>query len=151
MRGFLLALGMFISAGCVKAIHHDEMQAAHDAEAFARLAFLCGSDKAFDLLSPAAAAAHSGAEYHELLVKMHPDGYPTSLSVTAYEPVFGQEAMNLFLEGQGGNRQYHYRIQVVGTKSKGYKVSGLFRGNGPYPTPDYHKALPNVISVSGGC
>ena len=142
---------LIIAAGCVSIIEHDENQAAQESRAFAHLAFLCGSDKAFELLATDTVAAHPLSEFHDLLVKMHPDGFPVTLWIDSYEPVFGKEAINLFLEGRNGDLRYHYRMYVEGTKRKGYRVAGFFRSKDPFPSPNYHKALSTIVDISGAC
>lgn len=41
--------------------------------------------------------------------------------------------MNIFLIGQSEDEKFYYQMSMFGTSSKGYKVAGIFRSNGPPP------------------
>ena len=69
------------------------------------------------------------------------------ITATDYSPLPSQEAMNIQLYGESGSELFYYRMVMVGTADKGYKVDGMFRGNGPFPAP-IKKPFTPPLSVS---
>jgi hypothetical protein len=130
-----LVLILFIS-GCVTArvLHHDPLMAAMEAQKFADAAFVQHDpQKAYDLSSDGMKQSHSLEEFTGILENLHPTGYPSEVTATEYEPILGQAAMSIFLEGQNENENFYYRLVMKGTSDEGYRVDGFYRGNGPYP------------------
>ncbi|RJQ38687.1 MAG: hypothetical protein C4555_04745 [Dehalococcoidia bacterium] len=119
--------------------------AAIEAQEFADIAFVQQDlQKAYDILSGGMKKGYSPEEFTGILVKMHPTGYPSKVTATEYEPILGQPAMNIFLEGQTEKENFYYRFVMEGTSDKGYKVAGFFRGNGPYPDSPMRQPLNNI-------
>jgi hypothetical protein len=81
-------------------------------------------------------------EFTAVVANMHPTGMPSRIEASEFEPVPGQEAMNIFLVGESAGEPFYYRFGMRGTVAKGYRVSGLFRGNGPYPASPLRQGLP---------
>jgi hypothetical protein len=86
------------------------------------------------MLSPGTTKRVSFAEYGQSLSAMHPAARPLSLTAREYERVPSQKMVYIFLDGQNGSERFFYRLVMEGTANVGYKVSGLFRGSGPYPS-----------------
>ena len=83
----------------------------------------------------------SEATLADAIKKQHPNGYPTSVRATEYEPVPGQAAIQIFLSGDNGSEQFYYRVPLVGTVDTGYSPDGVFRGTGPYPASSLRQRL----------
>ena len=92
-------------------------------------------------LSDGMKAHFSFEQFKELVAKMHPSNYPTKVQSTEFEPMPGQKAMNIFLVGEHGEEKFYYRFTMEGVKETDYKVSGLWRGQGPYPPSKMRKTL----------
>jgi hypothetical protein len=131
------ALVVLATISCVTStvIRHEPQQAAIAASAFAKVAFIeHNPNAAHRLLSPRAQKEVSLQQLEEWLTRIHPTGWPSAIAAMEYEPVPGQKAMNILLEGRNGSETFYYRLYMTGTAPEGYQVSGLFRGNGPYPS-----------------
>jgi hypothetical protein len=138
-----LVLILFVS-GCVTArvLNHDPMMAAAEAQKFADTAFVQQDpQQAYDMLSDGMKNGYSLKEFTGILEKLHPTGYPTEVTATEYEPILGQPAMSIFLEGQNENENFYYRLVMKGTSDVGYRVDGVYRGNGPYPESSLREPL----------
>lgn len=140
---FLFLFLVLFSSGCIRVLHHDEQKAAIEAEKFAEVAFVQQDFKqAYNTISDELKKYISLDEFTSTIEKMHPDGYPLNVSAVEYEPVPGQQAMNIFLCGQDEQGDYYYyRFVMQGTADKGYEVNGCFRGNGPYPNSSMRQPL----------
>jgi hypothetical protein len=115
-------------------IVHDEEAAAKVAEHFASVAFVDhDSQNAHGLLSVEARNAVSREQLSDTIAKMHPREFPTRVKAVEFEPMPGQRAMLIYLNGSATDEEFYYRLQVVGDATLGYEVSGLWRGSGPYP------------------
>ncbi len=128
-------LAFALVGGCsANLISHDAETAASAAVEFGTASFVQGDvERAYALLSDEARATVSREQLREVLANMHPAARPVSLAAIEYEPVPGQRAMQIFLRGQNGSEEFHYRLMMLGSMPAGYKVSGIFRGSGPYP------------------
>lgn len=123
-------------------IVHDENEAAKSANDFANLAFVQRDEAAAYLLTAQQFQEHySENDFIELVQQMHSKGYPSQVSATEYQPIPGTETMNIFLVGENPKENLYYRFVMEGTANSGYKVAGLYRGNGPYPNPNERKKL----------
>jgi hypothetical protein len=142
LLAFLLAPLGSLSISCgFSVIAHDEQAAAKSAAKFADLAF-ARSDYpgAHALLSPQLQQATADGKLAAEVAKMHPKGRPSEVKAIEFEPLPGQRAMNIYLKGTRSDEEFFYRLLMVGDKAAGYKVGGLWRGNGPYP-PSARKPL----------
>ncbi len=138
--------------GCtVTAIYHDEDMAAKSAIEFARLAFVKQDiQNSYSLISDNAKKTVTLEKHSQALSKMHPSLYPISLTAEEYEPILGKKGikgMNVFLYGENGSGKFFYRLIMEGTAQTGYKVFGVYRGNGPYPSSKMRKKLKTTYST----
>jgi hypothetical protein len=131
-----LAISIILGSltSCVSFIHHDQDMAAEAARAFAQAAFVDRDDaKARELLSPSLAQGLTAEKLTEQIARLHPGSFPTRVTVTEYEPMMGQRAMMIYLKGANDGEDFYYRFVMEGDATLGYRVAGLFRGNGPHP------------------
>lgn len=136
--------------GCVKvtAIAHNQDQAAIAAIEFATV--LLGQRdvaRAYALWSDDARAQIPFDAFSSMIAGMHPSGMPGRVDAIEFEPVPGQEAMQIFLRGEAGGEMFYYRFAMQGTVEKGYQVAGVFRGSGPYPPSTLRQPLPVTRSA----
>ena len=125
----------FMLASCINVIAHDQKAAAKAATEFARTAFVVQDyAKAHGLMASRSQSYIPLDKLTQTIAKMHPKGYPTHVTATEYEPMPGQRAMNIFVKGEGGGEEFFYRLVMEGDVTTGYRVSGLYRGNGPNPS-----------------
>lgn len=118
----------------VRVFRHQQADAARAAERFADLAFVRSDlDAAYALLAPELQRALPAAKLGEEIVKLHPTGRPTEARAIEYEPMPGQRAMLIYLNGTRGDETFHYRFVMAGDEPSGYRVGAFWRGSGPYP------------------
>ncbi len=126
----------------VRVLRHSDEAAALEAQKFADAAFVDRDvNKAHSLLSLATQQAYPLEKFQAELAKMHSSGYPSSVQTTEYQPIPGQPAMSIFLIGENDSGKFFYRLVMEGTQDSGYRVSGFFRGNGPYPASNLRRPL----------
>lgn len=126
----LIAVAFF----AVNVISHDPRSAAATAKHFADRAFVRNDiESSLDDLAPEMRKAFASSELTAVVVEMHPKSRPSEVTASEYEPLFGQKAMLIYLKGTGEAEEFHYRFLMVGTTKSGYKISGIWRGSGPYP------------------
>jgi len=140
----VLALLALVACGSptFRVLHHRQDLAAARAEEFARVAFVeRDAGRAYALLWDEGKKRVSSDSVAAGIMKMHPKGYPVQIKAMEYEPIFGQPAMNIFLDGSGADEEFHYRLILQGTAETNYRVSDFFRGSGPYPPSPNRKPL----------
>ena len=141
LSGLICALFL----GCtpqVNVFNHEPSMAAKQADSFADIAFIKHEfENAYSKLSDGLKAHVSFGQFKEMITKMHPSNYPVKVRSIEFEPMPGQKAMNIFLFGEAGEEKFYYRFMMEGAKETDYKVSGLWRGNGPYPPSKMRKPL----------
>ena len=138
----LLSLTALAFVSCVNVISHEPKDAAQAAAEFAEVAFVERDlPRAHGLMSEAARRNVPMGQFTDLVAQMHPNGYPTEVSATEFEPIPGQRAMNIFLRGTGGGEEFYYRFVLEGDARSGYRVTYLGRGSGPYPPSPRRKPL----------
>ncbi|MBM3212679.1 hypothetical protein FJZ33_10690 [Candidatus Poribacteria bacterium] len=150
MRKILFATFALASLiGCTATvISHDEDMAAKSAIAFSKVALVQHDiQNGYSLLSDNAKKTISFEKYSQVLSQMHPSLYPLSLTAEEFEPMPGQKGMNIFLYGENGSEKFFYRCTMEGTAGTGYKVSGIYRGNGPYPPSKLRQKLKTAYST----
>ncbi|MGP0066412.1 MAG: hypothetical protein ACLQGP_22840 [Isosphaeraceae bacterium] len=131
-----------LSTSCIRIISHDESKAANTAAEFARAAFVARDyPRAYGLLASSARSQVTLQKLTESIAEMHPKGFPSQVDAAEYEPMPGQRAMNIYLNGTGEGEAYFYRLLMEGDAPSGYGVIGLYRSNGP-PPPSNRKPLP---------
>jgi len=112
------------------------------AEEFATAAFIeHDPGAAYGLLSQAMRNQLSFEQFKDVVSKTHPSQYPDAVNATEYEPLMGQNGMNIYLFGQTRNEKFYYRFFMEGTKETDYTVGGLWRNDGPYPASNARKRL----------
>lgn len=120
--------------GCkASVISHDENKAALQAVRFAEVAFVTRDfDQAYTMFVPDLQKRLSPVDFRAAVDKLHPDGFPSELEATDFEPIPGQEAMEIFITGSNGSKIFHYRFTMFGTSTTGYRVAGMYRNSAPY-------------------
>ena len=143
-KSLLAIILLAVSSACFfNVIKHYQDKAAIRAVEFAEAAFVERNvDKAFSLLAPVSQNYYSKEKIAELLITMNSPTSPAVVTATEFEPALGQELMSIFLVGENGDEKFYYRLELLGTEPKGYRVSGLFRGRGQYPPSQLRKPLP---------
>jgi len=102
--------------------------AALGAVSFARESFIdLNQPVAYGLLSEGMQRKLSEDQFINLVAEMHPKAFPRVVTATEYEPVPGQDAMNIFLYGENGGKKFYYRLTMRAAATGGYNVSALFR------------------------
>jgi len=113
---------------------HSPIMAATSATEFAQVAFVeRNTDKAFSMLHPDFQAYATKQKFAQVLTAMNSPTAPLSINATYYEPIQGEEGMNIYLTGENDTQTFYYRIPMRGTQDKGYKPVGLFRNPQPFP------------------
>jgi len=143
-RLVLMAFALVTMLGCfrVNKFEHQPVMAAAEAHNFADIAFVeRDAATAYGLLSPNTKTQMSFDQFKDLASKMHPSEYPSSVEATDYEPLPGQQAMNIYLSGSSGNERFYYRFVMEGTKETRYTVAGIWRGSGPFPPSNMRRSL----------
>ena len=142
-RFLVLALIMGLM-GCRGSIDHDETTAAKSAFEFARVAFVKRDiENGYALLSDSAKRYVSLEKFKEVLSRLHPKAFPTSVTATEYEPVPGEKAMHIYLTGENSGERFYYRLTMEGAATTGYRVVRFYRGDGPYPPKQKLSKSPN--------
>ena len=145
MKSAKIVIWAFIvTFGCakVKVLQHDEHAAAMSAEEFAQTAFVERQNtKAYELAGARLKKEVTFDKFKTVMQNLHPKGVPGEVKAKEFEPIPGHEGMHIFLEGRNDNEQFFYRITMEGTAPKGYKVAGIWRGNGPYPPSNMRRVL----------
>ena len=123
--------------GCAGPVDHDELLAGKTAEEFARIALVKRDvEKGYALLSDSTRGYVSLEQFKEVLARLHPGAFPTTVAASEYEPMKGEKAIYIFMTGEGPGEQFYYRITMEGTAATGYRVLRLDRAGGPYPPPN---------------
>jgi hypothetical protein len=128
---------------CINVVAQDEGAAAKAATQFAQTAFVSRDyERAHELLIRSGINQFTTAKLSEAIARMHPKTFPTEVLATDFEPIPGQRAMNIYLKGRGEGEDFYYRLVMVGDATSGYRVSGLYRGNRPSPSPNKRPLRP---------
>jgi hypothetical protein len=122
----ILAVGVSCSFHASK---QDPDKAAAAAIVFAKAALVDRDmDKAYGLLDPEVQSNASKEKFAEVAMSIVADITPTVVTAMEFEPVPGQEMMNIYLTGEKGVEKIYYRIPMRGDAEKGYKPIGILRG-----------------------
>jgi len=142
-RPLLAIVLLTVTTACsFRAFKQSPIMAAASATEFAQVAFVEKNvDKAFSMLDPEAQAYITKENFSQGLTKMNSPTAPTSIIATDFEPIQGQEGMNIYVRGENDTETFYYRIPMKGTQDKGYKPAGLFRNPGPYPKSPMRRPL----------
>jgi lactam utilization protein B len=134
-RWLATAITCCMLTSCMSVISHDEKAAAKAATEFAQTAFIARDySKAHGLLATRSQSDIPIDKLTDAITKMHPKSYPSKVTATEYEPLPGQRGMNIYVKGDGDGEDFFYRLVMEGDATAGYRVTGLFRGNGPNPS-----------------
>jgi hypothetical protein len=106
---FFFVLGLVLGlVGRAGKTAHDEALAAKRAVEFAEAIFVQNDiEKGYGLLSAGARRYVPIEKFKETLTRMHPKGYPTSVTAIEFEPMpGGEEAIYIFLTGDGPGERF---------------------------------------------
>jgi len=119
--------------GCAESINHDEVLAGRRAVEFAQVAFVKHDiENGYALLSDSTKRRVSLEKFKEVLSRLHPKAFPTSVTASEYEPMLGEKAIYIYLVGENSDEHFSYRLTMEGTATTGYRVLSLDRGSGLY-------------------
>jgi hypothetical protein len=140
---FILAVSIFIFVSCTKVLKHNEQIAASKANEFAKFGLIQRDyEKAAKLLPVERQSPASVKQIEELITKLHPSTYPSKVSATEYEPIFGQKALRIFLVGENNqNEQFYYSFVLIGTVDEGYNVTEVYRFPNGFPPSQMRKPI----------
>ena len=119
--------------GCTEKIKHDEVLAGKRAVEFAQVAFVKQDiEKGYALLSGAAKRYVSLEKFKETVFRLHPKGFPASVTATEYEPMPGEKAIYIYLVGENSGEQFQYTLTMEGSAGTDYKVTKITSGSSSY-------------------
>jgi len=125
LTGCLLTLVWL--TGCAKSTQQDENLAGQRAIEFAQIVLVNKDfDQGYRLLSDGGKRHISLAKFKETMTRLHPSGFPTNVTAKEYQPMPGENALWIYLDGQ--NPEVHYRLTMEATASGDYKVLTLDNG-----------------------
>jgi hypothetical protein len=134
--------------GCAESTKQDENLAAQRAIEFAQIVLVNKNfDQGYELLSDAGKRHISLAKFKETMTRLHPSGFPTSVTAKEYQPMPGENALWIYLTGE--NPEAHYRLTMEATASGDYKVLTLDSGGvgRMFPLSSDKKEFSKVIST----
>ena len=116
--------------------------AAASAADFAQVAFVEQNiDKAFSMVDPEFQAYATKEKFVEVITNMNKPTAPKVVTAIEFEPIPGQEGINIYLTGARDTEKFYYRIPMKGSEGKGYKAAGVFRNQSPYPSSESRQPL----------
>ena len=128
--------------GCMQTINHDASSAGKKAEEFAQVAFVKQDvENSYGLLADGTKRYVSLEQFKAVLSKLHPKGFPKTVTALEYEPMPGEKAIFIFLTGENSGEHFYYRLTMEGTATTDYKVLRLDRASQPYPASSDKKRL----------
>ena len=114
-------------AGCAESPKQNENLAAQRAVEFAGIVLVNKDfDRGYELLSDGGKRHISLAKFKETMIRLHPRGFPTNVTAKEYQPMPGENALWIYLNGQ--NPEMHYRVTMEATASGDYKVLTIDSG-----------------------
>ena len=117
--------------------------AALEAIQFARLAIVDRNyEQARARLALHALNETSVAKLQSVIEKIHTASWPRSIKAVRYEPLPGQRAMRIYLEGDSASEKFFYLFVMEGDADAGYRVSDIFRLKDPIPSAGLIQSLP---------
>jgi hypothetical protein len=146
LTGCLLTM-MWLTS-CAGSTKHDENLAAQRAIEFAQIVLVNKDfDQGYGLLSDGGKRHISSAKFKETMTRLHPGGFPTSVTAKEYQPMPGENALWIYLAGE--NPEVHYRLTMEATASGDYKVLTLDNGlvGRMFSSGSDKKQFSNVIST----
>ena len=128
--------------GCMETINHDASSAGKKAEEFAQVAFVKQDvENSYGLLADGTKRYVSLEQFKAVVSKLHPKGFPKTVTALEYEPMPGEKAIFIFLTGENSGEHFYYRLTMEGTATTDYKVLRLDRASQPYPASSDKKRL----------
>ncbi len=113
--------------GCAESTKQDENLAAQRAIEFARIVLVNKNfDQGYELLSDGGKRHISSAKFKETMIRLHPRGFPATVTAKEYQPMPGENALWIYLSGE--NPEMHYRVTMEATPSGDYKVLTIDSG-----------------------
>jgi hypothetical protein len=113
--------------GCAESTKQDENLAAQRAIEFARIVLVEKNfDRGYELLSDGGKRHISSAKFKETMARLHPRGFPTTVTAKEYQTMPGENALWIYLNGE--NPEMHYRLTMEATASGDYKVLTIDSG-----------------------
>jgi hypothetical protein len=146
LMGCLLTVIWF--TGCAESIKQDENLAAQRAIEFARIVLVDKKfDQGYELLSDSGKRHISLAKFKETMTRLHPRGFPTTVTAKEYQPMPGENALWIYLNGQ--NPEMHYRLTMEATASGDYKILTIDSGavGRMFSSASDKKELSEVVST----
>lgn len=144
-KNILALIALLSTVACVPTVRtftHSPDMAAQEAEKFVRVALIERDFQvAYGMLADKQKRDMSFDKFVEVVRSIHPISFPTTATPTEYEPVPGQQMMNIYLYGENGDEKFYYRFELSGDVKEGYRVFGLWRHDGPYPTSPLKRRL----------
>jgi hypothetical protein len=88
-------------------------------------------------------------KFKETMTRLHPRGFPTSVTAKEYQPMPGENALWIYLSGQNPEDQFNYRLTMEATASGDYKVLTFDSGvvGRMFSSSSEKKVFSNVIST----
>lgn len=136
--------------GCAESTKQDENLAAQRAIEFAQTVLVNKNfDQGYQLLSDGGKRHISLAKFKETMTRLHPRGFPTSVTAKEYQPMPGENALWIYLSGQNPEDQFNYRLTMEATASGDYKVLTLDSGvvGRMFSSSSEKKVFSNAIST----
>ncbi len=125
LMGCLLAVIWL--TGCAESTKQDENLAAQRAIEFARIVLVNKNfDQGYELLSDGGKRHISLGKFKETMARLHPRGFPATVTAKEYQPMPGENALWIYLSGE--NPEMHYRVTMEATPSGDYKVLTIDSG-----------------------
>mgnify|MGYP001614693691 CR=1 FL=1 len=134
MRNHFLPLAFVMGLmGCAASINHDEVLAGRRAVEFAQVAFVKHDvENGHALLSDSTKRRVSLEKFKEVLSRLHPKAFPTSVTASEYEPMLGEKAIYIYLVGENSGEHFYYRLTKEGTATTANWLLSLDRGSGAF-------------------
>lgn len=128
VRQWLIAIILSLGFMGCSPIRHDEELAKKRALEFAEIVLVKHNiEQGYAQLSDSAKHYVSVEKFRETIARLHPDGYPTRVTVTGYKPIFNEKVIYIFLSGTNSDKQFQYMLTLEGTAASDYKVSVIIR------------------------
>ena len=113
--------------GCAESTKQNENLAAQRAIEFAGIVLINKDfDQGYELLSDGGKRHISLAKFKETMIRLHPRGFPSTVTAKEYQVMPGEYALWIYLDGQ--NPEMHYRLTMEATASGDYKVLTIDSG-----------------------
>ena len=114
--------------GCSKPIEHNEKLAGKRALEFAEITLIKQNfDEGYALLANKARSYVPVETFKKTVSRLHPDGYPSTLTVTKFKPMLEEKALYVYLRGESSGREFHYTLTLNGTAASDHQVSVIDR------------------------